>query len=630
MAESFSEAKSTLEEVLRFYKWGRHAKGFPEEVYLLLSRCTYVCFSLWRSDQESGGGFFHRSPPPAIFWSGVDLGELRGQEPEAGVLPADSREAPLTNDAKWFEFWMRILARSDPRGASLYPEFSRQILACVGHRQWLDIPTSLQSRKALRLFLQTDQAGHVLQRTIAVLEDTIQAILRYFTTLDGRTCVLEKITLLAGVLGEMRQIVVWETPARGPYAPSGDTHWRVRSPWTWLSCDRSQGVLTVIPKREGGEILCTYCLASDAKGRFSWARQVASLKGTYEEELFATWSYDTGEHRENPSRFPGVTACWTVQYAEAQRLETLSRQVDLLLAALQGNPRCQRLVGAVRGILRNGAPRWKATMLPWTYVKQLDQLLHQLTLVYRQANALGGDDATEHVVAQIWPAGETTIRGAGPSHPRSCPGGPVTREVAAQSGTLAAGAGKSMASESGPSTLDRPQPSAESSEPFPAGPSVQESSLVVPRGPAEAEERVGERPPCAEAALSAGPTEADPEGTVVPASQAEPATKPSPERRTTNRSDPEEMAKALLQRLLAHHRCLEGTMNYEPISAAELQRELGWDPSKLQRALTRVFGPKPMRSYRSKCQDGSIATFLQACAVGVRRPARTVLSPDPE
>ena len=63
MAESFAEAKSALDEVLRLYKWRRHAKGFPEEAYLLLSRCAYVCFSLWRSDQETQGEFFRRSPP---------------------------------------------------------------------------------------------------------------------------------------------------------------------------------------------------------------------------------------------------------------------------------------------------------------------------------------------------------------------------------------------------------------------------------------------------------------------------------------------------------------------------------------------------------------------------------------
>jgi hypothetical protein len=303
-----------LDEVFRFYKWRRHAKGFPEEVYLLLSRCAYVCFSLWRSDQESQGDFFRQSPPPTAFWIGLDFGKLWGNEPEEPVSPTDWRVDHLTNDTKWFEFWMRILEQSDPRGALIYREFSRHILACMGHRDLLKVKTRYRSRKALDFFLKKDEAGRVLLRTMSVLEDLVQAILRYFATLDGRTCVLEKIALLTGLLSEMRQIIVWETSAGGPYSPSGDARWRVRSPLTWLSRDRTQGVLTVIPRREGGEIICIYRLPSNPKGRrLSWVLKAASLKGTYEEALFATWSYETGEHRKNPQQFPGVTACWTVQ-----------------------------------------------------------------------------------------------------------------------------------------------------------------------------------------------------------------------------------------------------------------------------------------------------------------------------
>jgi hypothetical protein len=495
MAESFAEAKSALDGVFRFYKWRRHAKGFPEEVYLLLSRCAHVCFSLWRSDQESEGDFFRRSPPPTAFWIGLDFGKLRGSEPEEPVSPTDWRADHLTNDTKWFEFWMKILEQSDPRGALIFREFSRHILACTGHGNLLEGKTGYRSRKALHLFLKTDEAGRVLLRTLSVLQDLVQAILRYFATLDGRTCVLEKITLLTGLLSEIRQIIVWETSASGPYSPSGDARWRVRSPLTWLSRDRTQGVLTVIPRREGGEIICIYRPPSDPKGRrLSWVRKVASLKGTYEEALFATWSYETGEHRKNPQQFPGVTAGWTVQYAEAQRLETLARQVDLLLAALQGNPRCQRLVEAVRGILRNGSSRWKATALPWTYVRQLDQLLEKLTLVYREANTSGGGDAAERLVAQNWASGETTTGGVGPSRGPNCPGGEVSREAASQDMTFALSDVKFVLPKANRDALDKPQQSSGSCEPFSSRPSTREDSLTA-RSPEAKVETAVETPP---------------------------------------------------------------------------------------------------------------------------------------
>ncbi len=72
--------------------------------------------------------------------------------------------------------------------------------------------------------------------------------------------------------------------------------------------------------------------------------------------------------------------------------------------------------------------------------------------------------------------------------------------------------------------------------------------------------------------------------------------------------------------MLEHHGCPGGTIHYEPLSAAQLQRDLGWNPSKVQRALTHVFGPKPVNTYRAKCKDRTISTFLKARAAGLPQP----------
>ncbi len=682
MAKSFAEAKAALDEVFRFYKWRRHTKDFPEEVYLLFSRCAYICFSLWRYDQKSDGDVFRRSPPPMAFWIGLDFSQLQGAAAGAMSLE-DPREDNVRNNTQWFGFWMKILEQSDPRGAPIYQEFTRQILACVGHHNWLKIKAGRRSRKTLRLFLQRDEAGRILLRTLSVLEDVVQAILRYFATLDGRTCVLEKITVLTGLLSEMRQIIVWETSACGPYTPSGDAHWRVRSPLTWLSRDRTQGTLTVIPRREGGETICIYSPPSHPKGRrFSWVRKVTSLKGTYEEALFATWSYDTGEHRKNPQQFPGITAHWTVQYAEAQRLETLSRQVDLLLAALQGNPRCNRLVETVRRLLRNGSPRWKNTELPWTYVQQLDQLLEELTRVFREASTSGGDNVAERIIAQKW-AAETPVVGAEPSPRPSGQNENVSRGAVSQDVTFALRDVKFVLPKASREPLDTPpQPSGLSQE-CSARPSTPQDRLAVqspevkvetmaeqppeqgelpeqnppaeveatgekmpekPESPGEDSRAEGpapahadspasaasddlgapERPPAVAPAPCVGSTEADATPAVAPAAPEESAPKPAPRKRATKTSCPNEITDALLQRLLEHHKEEGGTVNCAPLSVAELQRDLRWNPSKIQRALTIIFGPKPVSVYRSKCQDCTIAIFLKTRAVDVRRSAREV------
>jgi hypothetical protein len=128
-----------------------------------------------------------------------------------------------------------------------------------------------------------------------------------------------------------------------------------------------------------------------------------------------------------------------------------------------------------------------------------------------------------------------------------------------------------------------------------------------------------ERPPSAAAAPCAGPVETDAAHAAVPVLPEEPAPKQA-RKKTTNASRTEEIDEALLRRLLEHHGCLGGTLNYEPLSAAQLQRDLGWNSSKVQRAMTHVFGPKPVNVYRSKCKDRTISTFLKARAAGLPQP----------
>jgi AraC-like DNA-binding protein len=106
---------------------------------------------------------------------------------------------------------------------------------------------------------------------------------------------------------------------------------------------------------------------------------------------------------------------------------------------------------------------------------------------------------------------------------------------------------------------------------------------------------------------------------VVPALPEEPAPKQA-RKRTGNTNRTEEIDDVLLRRLLEHHGCPGGTVNCEPLSAAQLQRDLGWNSSKVQRAMTHVFGPKPVNAYRAKCKDRTISTFLVARAAGMVPP----------
>jgi hypothetical protein len=107
-------------------------------------------------------------------------------------------------------------------------------------------------------------------------------------------------------------------------------------------------------------------------------------------------------------------------------------------------------------------------------------------------------------------------------------------------------------------------------------------------------------------------TDAVPAG--VPAAPEKPAPMLARVGRAANESHHGDMSDALLLRLLDHHVGPEGTRDYAALSAAELQRDLGWNRSQVRRAMTSLFGPKPFGTYKSKCEDGTIPAFLRACA----------------
>jgi hypothetical protein len=702
LVQSFSGARAALEDVFQHYKMGRYGEAFPEKSYFLLSRCTHVLFSLWLAEQENERGFFGLAVP-AAFTLGLDFGELRYSEYKRRMLHGDEIEEHLRNETKWFEFWLRILEQFDKANAPAYQKFCQDLLAWVREPGFLEGKAARAHRKALHAFMMGDETGRVLTGTLRLLEDLLRTVVGCFTTPENRTCVAEQMILLTGLLGEMRRILLWETPAKGPYALGGQARWRNPSPLRRLLGGRTQGFLTVVPKREGGEIVCTFQPTPGSAGRrAAWMRRMTSLAGTYEAELFATWSYGSGAHAEHPDQFPGLQACWTVQNAEAGRLEVLSKQIDSLLDVLQQDPACTPLAAAVRGVSRNAAPEWQAVCLPWTYVSQLDQMMDKLTFIYREAKAVGGDDAALRVIERIWPSGKSpAARGAAGDNrnrqqeerPRTPASAPAT-ESAPRSpakvvpGTLAsllqrarAGRtrreknlvgereGNSVVSEmsdkpAGAETVNPGSPgeigavcegpqadivapggSEAERAPTPLPPAgqeqgmgdKQESKCVPPCGhteqkDSEAESRSGAseaatapgQPDSADDAGSSGSAATGPERAAIPAPRARRPRRPAPATKAADADRPSDVDRALVHRLLEHHEQPDGTINHEPLSSTDLRRDLGWSLSKVQRALTSIFGPKPTNAYRIKCKDRTICAFLKAQAGGEKAPGAPV------
>jgi len=75
-----------------------------------------------------------------------------------------------------------------------------------------------------------------------------------------------------------------------------------------------------------------------------------------------------------------------------------------------------------------------------------------------------------------------------------------------------------------------------------------------------------------------------------------------------------EIGNPLLQRLWEHHHGPDGPVRRKPLLLAELEIDLGWKRSRVQRAMTNLFGSKPFTKYKARCADGTIQSFLDDLA----------------
>ena len=409
VVESFCAANAASEDVFLCYKFGRYQDIFPEKPYFLLSHCAHILFSLWRIEEESKDELFPGNRRPTAFLAGLDFDGLRYTDYKRRILHADSMEEHWRNETQWFELWMRVLEHLDSTGTNAYQEFARPILAHMTQGDVLEDKSLDKTRKAFGQFMRTDAVGRVMLRTLTVLDELMRGIVHCVAWLDPKTHLLDQVTLIAGLLKGIRRTVVYQTPARGPYVPRSATSWRAPSRLPRLFWGGTQGFLTVIPHREGGEVICIYNPTSGSNDRQrSWTRSASSLAGTYEQELFATWSPKTGEYREDPGRFSDVTACWTLQNEEAGRIESMAQQIEGLLDAIRRQSMCERMIEDVKSFSRRDNSRWKSTELPWSYVHQLDRLLTRLAFVRREAKAIGAPEVAGEVIARLWPPRKAT------------------------------------------------------------------------------------------------------------------------------------------------------------------------------------------------------------------------------
>ncbi len=415
VTEILVKIEAALQDVFSCYKFNRHEYTLCEKLYFLLSHCSHLMFSLWLVDQESQGAVFGKSFPPATFTAGPDFEGLRYTEYSRRMLHADSIGEHLKNEPKWFTVWIQTLERLDPAGGGCFQEFSRQVLQHVEDQTFPERKTSRRDRRGLEELLREDATGRLLLRSVSVLEDLAQSIIRHLGALDPKTHASEQIAAIICLLGRIRRTIICDTPAKGPYILFSGKTWRMPLSLALLCRGRTRGLLTVVPKRDGSSIVCRYDWASrdEMKSRL-WTLKTSALPRPYEETLFATWSYHTGDCMQDWDGPSEWKACWTVQTEEAESLEGISREIDILLRALGDSSDCWNLIEAVGGIVRNSRGRWKPGELSWTYIAQMDRVLKKLKFICREAKVLGGDNAAQQAIVKVWPVSGSLVEGQEP------------------------------------------------------------------------------------------------------------------------------------------------------------------------------------------------------------------------
>jgi len=403
LADILLKSQAALEEVRRYYKFDRHAHVFPEKMYFLLSHCAHLLFSLWLTEKESPSGIFTFNAHLDALASELDFEALRYVDYKRRTLHANAYEEHLKNEPNWFKFWLKALQGCEGGPPLDSDAFAQQVLTYVNNPEFLEGTVSRNDRKAFANLMKTDAGARLLHRSSLILEDMISAIVLQFASLDAGLHATEHIAALVCMLRQARLIIVNEIPAQGPYVLFSSKAWGEP---TLLRVHPGQtlGRLRVVPKRDGGGIVCNFkwTAGSQIKKR-SWTRATSALPHPYEEELLHTWPRDTSTPLNSSKPPCEAEPCWLVQRAEASRLKAIFRHIEAVQKSLSGNPRCAGLLGDIEDIFMDRHMGEEVLRLEWTYFDRLDQLLTKLQSAYREARILGGKNPGQEIIDAMWP-----------------------------------------------------------------------------------------------------------------------------------------------------------------------------------------------------------------------------------
>jgi hypothetical protein len=397
--------EATLGELYHYCRFGRHRKDLPQKAYLLFSRCGLLLSSLVLAERQAHSGTVENSPTLATLLGTLPPETLCNHGDSSRVLNTNDYETDLTNDPKWFKLWANVLEHLAPTTASDIGHFSGYVLkhlavSDLSHEQ----PVKKQQQKALTDLLGSPQAGRLFLHSIRILETIVSGLAGLLAQLDPAIHANEQMQALACLMSQVRRTVVYQSVAVGQYLMPDRIGWEPSRARLRVARGKALGLLTVAATDESEEITCTYTWEPETRKRErSWSRAIAALPCDYEEMLFKTWCYETGDYHRIVDLFGQSGARWIVGSEEAEQLETICEHVDKLLHRLDTHQECHTASEHLFRVARNNQRRWTPTELPWTFVRNLDKAIDKLRFACREATALGGDNPVAQVLSQLWP-----------------------------------------------------------------------------------------------------------------------------------------------------------------------------------------------------------------------------------
>ncbi|UCD51204.1 MAG: hypothetical protein JSW27_00960 [Phycisphaerales bacterium] len=403
LAEAAVAMEAALEELQHYFRFGRHRKELQQNAFRILSRCGLLLSSLLAAERETPSGIFKKNPALATLFDTLYSEVPHNHDYAAQGFHASDRGTDLTGQAKWFRLWAKVLEQSGITTASEIGQFSDGLLKCLADDEPSHTKPTEEQQTTLADLLSTAESGRLFQHSLRILENLIAALADFFAQLDPATHLHEQVRVLTCLLSRVRRTVVYQSVAKGPYTMRDDVGWQPSRLRRYVARGKTLGLLTVGTSAESGELTCTYVPEPGAgKKERSWTLAVAALPCDYEELLFKTWSYETGEYQRIVDLFGQSGARWVVDRAEGDRLETICRQVDELLDRLDAHQTCRAAREHLFRLARNNQGRWAPGELPWTFVRDLDRAIDRLRFACREAASPGGHNRIAKVLSQLW------------------------------------------------------------------------------------------------------------------------------------------------------------------------------------------------------------------------------------